>query len=314
MTRRISLAAVCSLLCLLPQVASGQGAQITPDSIAILGIKRVTRPTVLTTSGFAVGRVIGYRDVQHALDALYASGQFQDVRVDADTTGGRSILLITVRERPILIKWTVKGTDKISERSVRERVTLFEGRPLDPAAVARSAARIDSLYRGDGYYLASATPKWIYEADSSRVRIVFEIDEGRRVAIARVNFEGNHAFTAQTLVDQMGSKPEGFFFWRNGDYDEDQLQKDLTQRLPDFYGARGYVDFQVLGDTLVVDDTTGKATLVVRLSEGQPYKIGTFEIAGNRHFTSEELQGLYPFSGTRRTGLLGLGGTEHGAA
>ncbi|HKR56994.1 MAG TPA: outer membrane protein assembly factor BamA [Gemmatimonadales bacterium] len=315
MIRRVSLGAVCGLLCLLPQIARGQqAAQIVPDSIAVLGIKRVTRQTVLSTSGFAVGRVTGYRDVQHALEALYASGQFQDVRVAADTSAGRSILLVTVKERPILIKWTVKGTEKISDRTVRERVTLFEGRPLDPAAVARSAARIDSLYRGDGYYLASVNPKWIYEADSSRVRVVFEIDEGRRVAIARVTFEGNHAFTAQNLVDQMSSKPEGFFFWRNGEYDEDKLQKDLTQKLPDFYGARGYVDFQVLGDTLIVDDTTGKATLVVRLSEGKPYRIGTFEIAGNRHFTTEEIQGLYPFSSSRRTGLLGLGGTEHGAS
>ena len=151
MIRRVSLGAVCGLLCLLPQIARGQqAAQIIPDSIAVLGIKRVTRQTVLSASGFAVGRVTGYRDVQHALEALYASGQFQDVRVAADTSAGRSILLVTVKERPILIKWTVKGTEKISERTVRERVTLFEGRPLDPAAVARSAARIDSLYRGDG--------------------------------------------------------------------------------------------------------------------------------------------------------------------
>ena len=314
MTRRLSLGAVCGLLCLLPQVAGAQAAQLTPDSIAVGGNHRVARQTILATAGFAAGRTIGYRDVQHALQALYATGQFQDVRVDADTTGGRSLLLVSVRERPILIKWTVKGPEQISERSVRERVTLFEGRPLDPAALARSAARIDSLYRGDGYYLASVTPKLIYESDSSRVRVVLEVDEGRRVAISRVNFEGNHAFSAQTLVDQMSSKPEGFFFWRNGEYDEDKLQQDLTQRLPDFYSARGYVDFQVLGDTLIVDDTTGKATLVVRVSEGQPYRIGTFEIAGNRHFTTDELQGWYPFSSDRRTGLLGLGGTEHGAA
>ena len=314
MIRRLSLGAVCGLLCLLPQVAGAQVAQQIPDSIAVRGNRRVARETIISTAGLAAGRPTGYRDVQHALQALFTSGQFQDVRIDADTGNARSVLTITVRERPILIKWTVKGTDKISERSVRERVTLFEGRPLDPAAVSRSAARIDSLYRGDGYYLASVTPRWIYEGDSARVRIVLEIDEGRRVAISRVTFEGNHAFTAQMLVDQMSSKPEGFFFWRNGEYNEDDLQRDLTQRLPDFYGARGYVDFQVLGDTLMVDDTTGKATLVVRVSEGQPYKIGTFEIAGNRHFTSDELQGWYPFSNVRHTGMLGLGGTERGAA
>ena len=314
MTRRLTLGAVCGLLCLAPRLALGQNGQQSPDSIAVRGNRRVTRETILSTAGLAAGRPTGYRDIQHALTALFASGQFQDVRIDADTGNGRSVLVLTVRERPILIKWSVKGTDRISERSVRERVTLFEGRPVDPASVARSVSRIDSLYRGDGYYLASVTPHWIWEADSSRVRIVLEVDEGRRVAIARVNFEGNHAFSAQTLVGQMASKPEGFFFWRNGDYDDDKLQRDLTQRLPDFYGSRGYVDFQVLSDTLIVDDTTGKATLLVRVSEGQPYRVGTFEIAGNRRFTNEEIQGLYPFSGARRTGMLGLGGAVSGPA
>lgn len=314
MTRRLSLGAVCGLLCCLPRVAGAQGTPPVADSIAVRGNHRVTRETVLATSGLAAGRPTGYRDVQHALQALFATGQFQDVRIEADTAAGRTVFAINVRERPILIKWTIKGTDRISERSVKEKVTLFEGRPLDPAAVARSAARIDSLYRGDGYYLASVTPKSIYEADSSRVRVIFEIDEGRRVAISRVNFEGNHAFSAPTLVGQMSSKPEGFFFWRNGEYDEDKLQGDLTQRLPDFYGARGYIDFQVLGDTLIVDDTTGKATLLVKVSEGQPYRIGTFEIAGNRRFTTEDIDGWYPFSAARRTGLLGLGGTDRGPA
>ena len=136
MIRRLSLGAVCGLLCLLPQVAGGQTAQQIPDSIAVRGNRRVSRETIVSTAGLVAGRPVGYRDVQHALQALFATGQFQDIRIDADTSNARSVLAISVRERPILIKWTLKGTDKISDRSVRERVTLFEGRPLDPAAVA----------------------------------------------------------------------------------------------------------------------------------------------------------------------------------
>src|SRR5207302_4761775 len=69
-----------------------------------------------------------------------------------------------------------------------------------------------------------------------------------------------------------------------------------------------------LGDTLVVDDTTGKATLVVRVSEGDPYRVGTFEIVGNRRFSTEDLEQLFPFKGATRTGLLGLGGVQQGPA
>src|SRR5207247_1581425 len=80
------------------------------------------------------------------------------------------------------------------------------------------------------------------------------------------------------------------------------------------YDDRGYVHVQVLDDTLVVDDTTGKATLVVRVSAGEPYRVGTFEIVGNRRFSTEDLQQLFPFKGETRTGLLGLGGVHHGPA
>src|SRR5216117_3912830 len=112
----------------------------------------------------------------------------------------------------------------------------------------------------------------------------------------------------------MKTGPEGFWWFRSGDYDDDKLRADLQERLPKFYGDRGYVDFQVLGDTLIVDDTTGKATLVVRVSEGEPHRVGTFEIVGNRRFSTEDLEALFPFRGETRTGFLGLGGTEHGAA
>jgi len=154
----------------------------------------------------------------------------------------------------------------------------------------------------------------VYEADSSRVRVIFDVDEGRRVAIAQLKVEGNAHFSDADLVGQMKTGPEGFWWFRSGDYDDDKLRADLQERLPKFYGDRGYVDFQVLGDTLLVDDTTGKATLVVRVSEGDPYRVGTFEIVGNRRFSTEDLEQLFPFKGATRTGLLGLGGVQQGPA
>src|SRR3989475_11507806 len=112
----------------------------------------------------------------------------------------------------------------------------------------------------------------------------------------------------------MKTRPEGFWWFRSGEYDDEKLHADLQERLPKSYGQRGYVDFQALGDTLVVDETTGKATLVVRVSEGEPYRVGTFEIVGNRRFSTDELGTLYPFTGETRTGVLGLGGVRRGPA
>jgi outer membrane protein insertion porin family len=305
-----------ALVLLAPRSAQGQeevaGGQ--PDSVTVVGTRRVARDLVLQTAGLVPGRFTTYRDIQRALRALYGTGQFDDVRIEQDTTGGRQILIITVRERPILTHWTVRGVYRLGEGAVRSKVALAEARPIDPAAVARARWRIDSLYRARGYYLADVQVRSVYEADSSRVRIVFDVTEGRRVAIARIGVEGNRHFSDGDVVSHMATHPEGFWWWRKGDYDDEKLRVDLQERLPKFYGARGFVDFQVLDDTLLVNDSTGKAELVLRVSEGEPHHVGTFEIVGNRRFSTDELEQLYPFRSEQRTGMLGLGGTTRGPA
>jgi len=317
----LSLAAVAPGLCAAQAGGAGAGAvpgptaqTPVPDSIAVVGSKRNSAISVIQVSGLVPGRAINYRDVQRAIQALYSSGQFDDVALtQTQTAAGKSVLVIHVRERPMLVKWAIRGVQRLAEHSVRDKVALAEGRPLDLANVERARARIDSLYHAQGYYLARTKPLYVSERDSSGVRVIFDIDEGRRVAIARVDFQGNTHFSDEQLAAQMHSRPEGFWWFRSGEYNDEKISDDLHQNLPSFYGKQGYVDFQVLDDTLMVHEGTGKATLVVHLSEGEPYRIGSFEIVGNRRFSTDELQTFYPFAGEQRTGLLGLGGRHHTA-
>lgn len=316
MIRRLALPLTVALFLLAPRSLRGQEgvAGGRPDSVTAVGMKRLSRAMVLQAAGLVTDRFTTYRDIQRAVRSLYATGQYDEVRIDQDTTGGVQVLIIRVHERPILTHWTVRGVSQLSEGSVRSKVTLAEGRPVDPAAVARARGRIDSLYRARGYYLAEVTTLSVYDADSSGVRLVFDVVEGRRVAIARVAVEGNRHFPDAAIVERMSTRPEGFWWWRKGEYDDEKLRADVQERLPKFYGERGYVDFQVLDDTLLVNDSTGKAELVLRVIEGEPYHVGTFEIVGNRRFSTEELEQLYPFKKERRTGMLGLGGVVRGPA
>lgn len=315
MIRRLLPPLAVALVLLAPRLARGQepvaGGQ--PDSVIVVGARRVAPAIILQTAGLVPGRVTTYRDIQRAIRTLYIMGQFDDVRVDQDTTGGRQILVITVRERPILMRWAVRGANRVSERSVRGRVTLAEGRPVDPDAVARARGRIDSLYGARGYYNAEVKVLSVYEADSSNVRIVFDIREGRRVAIARIDVQGNRHFSDAEIVSHMATRPEGFWWWRKGEYNDDKLRTDVLERLPKFYGERGFIDFQVLEDTLLVRDSTGKAELVLRVSEGERHHVGTFEIVGNRRFSTDQLELFYPFRTAQRSGVFGLGGAVRGA-
>ncbi|MBI2073499.1 MAG: outer membrane protein assembly factor BamA [Gemmatimonadetes bacterium] len=301
------------LLTLLGAGATAGRAQIRPDettvldSIAVLGNTRVPTSSVLAIAGIPTGKPVSYRDLQRGLQALYATGQYQDIRVLQGTVAGREVLQIELLEHPLLSGWSVRGAEKISEGTVRDRIKMIPLRPYDPAAVERARASIDSLYRKRGYYLASVQVRTVDQPDGS-VRTVFEIDEGRRVAISQILINGNRRYAAEQIVDRMKTGAEGFFWFQKGEYQEDDVDSDIREQLPGFYGQHGMVDFRVVRDSLIVAEGTGKATLVLDVEEGPEYRVGSFEIVGNRQVPTAQLQLYYPFADTSGGGFLGLGG------
>jgi outer membrane protein insertion porin family len=298
----------------LPVPSTAQQAQTALttviDSIDVVGAERVPRSQVLSLAGIPTGQEISYRDVQRAIAALYGSGQYDDIRItQGELPDGKQLLRITLVERPILLGWSVRGVEKLSPRSVRGRVKLQEARPFDPAAAQRSIAAIDSLYQKEGFYRSSVRLTKLPQ-EGGGIRVVLDVDEGRRVAISQIVIDGNQAFTDAQVAGSMKTGPEGFWWFQRGDYDESELERDVRERIPAFYSARGYIDFRVLHDTLIVDNNTGKGSLHLQVSEGDRYEVGNFEIMGNRRFSTDQLDQFYPFGeGVRTGGFLGLGGT-----
>ncbi len=296
MVRCLPLAPLIAILALLVGPA-GLGAQTEGtivDSIAVAGNSRLARKQIIDFSGIAVFVPINFRGVQKAIQALYRTGQFDDVSVEQRDAAGKLILAIVVKERPVLQHWVVRGTEKLDENEVKGKVSLPEGRPIDRASVERSRHNIDSLYRKKGFY--TATVKVIEEpATNNATRIVFDIKEGNRVNISQVVFHGNKHFKAKDIVLGLDSKPEGFWWYQKGEYSEEKVEQDVRDRLPTWYADRGYIDFQVTGDSLVPDSSVAKATLILNLDEGQQYKVGTFELIGNRRFSADEIATIFPF-------------------
>jgi outer membrane protein insertion porin family len=302
MQRLLFLSAAVALFLGAPAALSAQDVQPPLiDSIAVQGSARLTPSQIVGTSGLVAKQPVNYRDIQRAITALFRTGQFDDVLVEQQPHGGGLLLTIKVKERPLLEKWAVRGVTKLSEGEVKGRVKLVNGRPLDRNAVEQSRAAIDSLYTHNGYYSAQVKTLELPQGPG-RERIVFDVDEGQRVAISQVVIEGNKRFSDKQVVKHMDTRPEGFWWFQKGEYDERKVDQDVRERLPGWYADQGYVDFQVTHDSLVADSTGGKASLRLKVEEGQQYQVGTFTIDGNRRFSSEELQTLYPFGPTGPTG------------
>ena len=286
------------VLCAAALPLSAQEAPPAPsppiDSIVVEGAQRVPASQVVATSGLVLQQRAGPRDVQNAMAALFRTGQYDDVQVDRRMQADKLTIVIRVVERPLQGKWDVSGNSKVPLRDISERIRLIENRPIDRAAVQHARYAIDSLYREKGYFGATVTVRQEPQADG-KVFVAYDIVEGSRVVVSKVDVQGAQAYKPEAIVGHMATQPEGFWWWQSGEYDEDKLEADMREKLPSWYASRGHIDFQVTKDSLIADSTRGKGVVQLTVDEGPQYLVGNFDMTGNRRYSSEELMAFFPF-------------------
>ena len=298
MLRFASTLAVVVAGVLAPALVAAQDARCAqPDTILIIGNKRVTESTILVDLGFEPGMALNARVAQAALKTLYGTGQYDDVALDCrlSADGTKAALVVTVVERAILGDVSVTGPKRVSAGTVRDQVELLIGRPVDPGLVARAVARIDSLYQQQGFFLAKVRVDTTTGLNG-RVAITFRVDEGRRLAVSGIRFHGNTRVPAAVLAGALSTRPEGFWWWQKGEFNEETYAADLADHLPKYYANRGFIDFQLLRDTIVIDRQRGKAYLDISVDEGRQYRIGRISVEGNARFSTPEVLTYYPFA------------------
>ena len=289
-----ALAATFFTFLAIPGALHGQEqrAVLVVSSMDVQGNSRINAAQILSESAIREGDTITIREVQRAMRRLWASGAYKNIepRLSEAEEPGHVRLTWVVEEQPYIGRIDIEGLESIREAAVLDSARLRPG-PLRPGRVAEAEAFVRQMLASKGYQLRNISHRLepIPESKSGEQRLIIDVEEGRRVALADVEFEGNTVYSDDRLRDEMGTKKEGFLWYRSGQYDEEQLREDLRERLPGFYGEEGYLDFVVLNDSLVVDQETGKAKLIITVSEGPQYRLAGFEITGNRRFATEEL-------------------------
>ncbi|HEX2095383.1 MAG TPA: outer membrane protein assembly factor BamA [Longimicrobiaceae bacterium] len=287
-----------------PAATAQQGGAVL-DSLIVRGNRRVAEGVIRTTSGLRPGAFVRPTEIQTAIRRLMATGNFESVDILSRGEGtSRVTLVVQVTERPLIAQVAIRGLESVGEKTVLDTVGIKENQPLNPSQVVRTQQMIRDLLAKEGLQVVSIdTTLTPMREPAGAFRLTFNVREGNRLAIADIEFQGNQAFPDEALRDAMKTKEEGFFWFRSGRFDRETFRTDLRERLPEFYGERGYIDFAVLSDTLVVDPQTGKARLVVNVSEGPQYRLGEFRIEGNSRFPTEQIQRLYTIE---RRSVLGL--------
>ena len=310
--------AALALIPVVPQVAQAQnptGAEqlVRIDSIVVRGNVRQAAGDVIGAAGIQAGTRNSWIDIQRAVKNLWATGQYQDIEVLLDDSGDRRVLIYEVAERDMVRLVRVTGLESISESEVLEAAGLSANQPLSPNGVMRARGYIQDELRRKGVPFARIEERQQPvpgEENAGRIDLVLEVEEGQRVTIAQVDFVGNDSFSDEQLYGVMSTQPEGFFWFDGGDYDDINFELDLLESLPRHYRRAGFLDFEVLGDTLIVDPNTGKARIEIQVEEGSQYRLAEFRVEGADAFETEDLERYYRTESGGLLSAFGFGGGE----
>ena len=289
-----------------PQTAGGP---IAIDSIAVIGNVRQSDMAIILLSELSGDGAYTIFDIRKATKRLWETGQFRDITAHVEGAVGDHVTLIwEVDEQDLLRNVAITGLENADPGEVRDTTGLRPGRPYSPALVERAKVFIREELAAKGIPFVNIQERVEpIEGREKEVILYLDVTEGTRVTVADVVFEGNTVFSDEELRGAMSVKAEGFFWFSSGSYDRARFDQDLQVNIPSFYTGRGYLDFKVLGDSLVIDPTTGKTRLEIAVEEGPVYRLADFSISGSREFSSEGLTRLFR---PERSGLFSGDGTD----
>jgi len=259
-------------------------------SIDVTGNQRLEADTVRSYVRLHPGDTYTNADLDQALKDLYASELFASAEIAGADTGN---LVIQVRENPVINRIVLEGNKRIKEDKIRPEIKLAPRQIFTRSKARADVNRIIELYKRQGRYAATVEPKQVL-LDQNRVDVVFEIHEGAKSRVRRINIIGNDHFKDGRLRSEMATKTASLLhiFSQGTSYDPDRLAYD-QQKLRQFYLTQGYADFHVV--SAVAELTPDKRDFIITyvVDEGDRYKFGTPKVeSAIRDLRPEALQYL----------------------
>ena len=214
-----------------PVISVGQ----RPEDPAEMPLDRATFDALLIQKP---GTPYNSEQIRETIDRLYATGRFDDIRVDAvEQPGGVAVTLLT-RERYFVGAVRVTGADSPpSENELQSATELRLGYPFFQQELPAVMARLQRVLEDDGYFQAQITHREQRHAATQQVDLHFEVRAGERARLGEVRLTGTPEFPLERLLDEAE--------WARGEtYTSAMVQNGLT-RLRNLYRKENYLEASV---------------------------------------------------------------------
>jgi outer membrane protein insertion porin family len=259
--------------------------------IRVEGLQRVEPGTVFSYLPVQVGERFTSEKAADSIKALYATGFFRDVQIQAQG----DVLIVIVEERPTISRIEFTGMKEFDPEVVRKSlrtVGVADARFYDKALIDKAEQELKRQYVSKGLFAAEVVTT-VTPGARNQVAIFFNIDEGPSAKIKDINFIGNKAFSESTLRGEMQLQTGGWLSWysKNDLYSKQKLTADL-ETIRSYYLNRGYLEFVIESTQVSITPDKKDIYLTISIREGNKFTMKNISLAGELLGKEKEFQSL----------------------
>ncbi|HEV7472768.1 MAG TPA: outer membrane protein assembly factor BamA [Pyrinomonadaceae bacterium] len=300
-----------------PRPVSAQQGQRLVESVDITGNRRLRKDDILYYVQTRPGDPFNAQQVERDLQAVLALGFFDKtatrVLTEEGARGGVNVVF-EVRELPIIRDLQFEGLKSVPESDVlkafrERRVGVSKESIYDPVKVNGAIRVLKELLAAHGHPNATVE-KRIEDISQTSTALTFVINEGDRVRVVEIQFEGNTIFSDKSLRGAMKYVKEAGLITRFKGLDildREKLDFDL-RHVDNYMRSKGYLQarhgepkvegigpkrtgFPILPLPFLSSVDEG-LRVTVPIVEGKIYRIGEMKIEGNSIFSEDTINGV----------------------
>jgi len=254
------------------------------EDVQFRGARRVPLDTLRAqTPNTRKGDIYNEDALHRDFMTLWNSGRFDDIRVETEPGKSGIVVRWVLTERRVIrsINYS-KGMKSVSVSEVLDRfkerkVGLVTESQYDPNKVQRAAVVLKEYLAERGRQYATVEPE-IRQVPPSSLEITFNVNEGPKVKVGKIDIEGNQAISDREVISAMKNLHpigvphsiylEGLF---PKTYDSSKLEED-KERVRQFYQDKGYFTVRVLDQAVNIHDVGGSGFRLPLIKMNKPGK------------------------------------------
>jgi len=281
------------------------------EDIRVVGNRRIPESTILYYIQSKENDPFNEQQVLRDYRNLLNTNFFTDAKVLQEQGETGIILIFEVKERPLVRAIEYKGMKSFKESDVLEKfrdqkVGLTIDSPFDESKMPKARQALRLLLDLNGRPLGTVDID-VEPITSSSVKVIFNIDEGPKVRIGKIRFEGNTVLSDGALRDSLKlNKERGpiVLFKGMDKYIADKLEYDIQVNMLAKYREIGYIMAKAgqpkvsivegpRGMLIGFRKTKQQYYITVPIEEGDQYRVGKFDVQGVQTFNLEVVKRGY---------------------